>query len=51
MADNYGESDDVYIPTGWSVIETTLLKLESADSSADSNADPPKIDVWVPAFK
>ena len=40
LADDYGESADVYIPTG-------LSALELADSSTDSA----KVGVWVRAFK
>ena len=32
------------------MVESADLGLESADSSADSNADPTKVGVWVRAF-
>ena len=41
--------DDNYIPTGGSALESADSELESADSSADSNADPPEIGLWVRA--
>ena len=43
FADNYGEMADYYIPTGALALEPADSELESANSSADSNADPPKI--------
>ena len=42
-ADDYEESADGYIPTGASGDS----ELESADCSADSNADASKVGVWV----
>ena len=33
-----------------SMVESADSGLESAKSSADSNADPPKISVWVGAY-
>ena len=33
-----------------SVVESANSGLESADSSADSKADPAKVSVWVRAF-
>ena len=33
------------------MLESANSELELADSSADSNTDPPKIGVWVRAFK
>ena len=39
------------MPTGVSVLESANSELESADSSANSNADPSKIGVWVRACR
>ena len=44
------ESADDYIPTGGSALESANSELESANSSTNSNADPPKISVWVRAL-
>ena len=46
----YGKSANDYIPTGGSALESADSELGSADSSADSNADPPKIGVSVRAL-
>ena len=50
FANCYGELADDYILIGGLAIISIDSELESADSSADSNADPPKIGVWVRAF-
>ena len=50
LADNYGESANNYIPTDASALEFANWELELADFSADSNADPAKVGVWVWAF-
>ena len=46
----YEESADGYIPTGASVLESADYELESADSSADFNADASKVGMWLWAF-
>ena len=50
LPNNYGESAKEYIPTGASVLESPKSEIESADSSADSNANPTRIGVFVGAF-
>ena len=48
---HYGESVKNNIPTDGLLLTSVDSELESADSSADSNADPPKIGVWVQAIQ
>ena len=48
---NMFNTADHYITTDGSAIESADLELEWADSSADSNADPPKTGVLVRAFR
>ena len=44
-------SANAYIPAGASVLESDDSELESADSSANSKSDPPKIGVWIQALR
>ena len=43
LTDNYGQSADHDIPIGMSALELANSELESAGSSADSNADSAKV--------
>ena len=41
---------DDYVPTDRLVLESANSDLELVDSSTNSNADPPKIGMWVQAL-
>ena len=50
MANDYEQLNDDYMSTGVLVLESADSELESADSSANSNADPTRFSMWVHAF-